>query len=88
MDHNSGDALKNRIARTRRPRRRATPPRRSSPATRDIYTRVDLNNTGRTRVCPARVAVIAQAAMSKLRTGDNMGNKNIHNDLARTTAMY
>ncbi|GBP34663.1 hypothetical protein EVAR_31532_1 [Eumeta japonica] len=48
---------RNKIARNCRPRNRATPrllaPSKSSPATRDNYLRVDLNNTEQTRVSGA-----------------------------------
>ncbi|GBP11222.1 hypothetical protein EVAR_6040_1 [Eumeta japonica] len=60
---------RNKIACTCRTRSRATPwllaPSRSSPATRDIYLRVDLNYTEQTDVCPARLTAIAQVRANK-----------------------
>ncbi|GBP71605.1 hypothetical protein EVAR_10818_1 [Eumeta japonica] len=69
-------------------------PSRSSPATRDICTRADLNHTERARVRPARLTVKAQVAVSKLRREGTMGRngqsksipyaKDKHSDLAHT----
>ncbi|GBP58657.1 hypothetical protein EVAR_38118_1 [Eumeta japonica] len=46
---------------------------RSSPATQDIYTRVDFNYTELTRAYPARLTVIVQVTMSKLRAAGGVG---------------
>ncbi|GBP27480.1 hypothetical protein EVAR_14301_1 [Eumeta japonica] len=82
----------NKIARTRWPRNRAMPRplSRSSPATWDIYTRVDLNYRKLTCVCSAQFIVVAQVAISKLRAEGGMGKskmyaRNNHSDLAHTT---
>ncbi|GBP08831.1 hypothetical protein EVAR_78235_1 [Eumeta japonica] len=69
---------------------------RSLPATRDIYTRVDLSYTDRRDLCPARLTVIVQVwAVSKLSAEDSLRRNGhwrsklyaeiIHSDLAHTT---
>ncbi|GBP96161.1 hypothetical protein EVAR_64493_1 [Eumeta japonica] len=70
---------RNKIARTCRPRSRATPrflaPSRSLTATGDIYLRVDLNYMEQTRVYSARLSVIAQVADGiKVTCGGYIGN--------------
>ncbi|GBP40104.1 hypothetical protein EVAR_33680_1 [Eumeta japonica] len=67
MEHNAGDRpeeyeIAHTCRRRSRPKPRLLAPSRSSPATRDICLRVDLNYTKQTRVCPTRLTVIGQVA--------------------------
>ncbi|GBP20007.1 hypothetical protein EVAR_13773_1 [Eumeta japonica] len=62
----------------------ALAPYRSSPAPRDIYTRVDLRHTEQARARAARMTVIAQVTISKLRAEGSMRrNRHWKSKLAR-----